>query len=44
MLQLVTQFNYKNNFIFLSKYNFLDIILYSFYKNKILLKSILLVK
>jgi len=44
VLQLVTQFNYKHSFIFLNKYNFFDIVLYCFYKNKTLLKTILLVR
>lgn len=44
MLQLVTQFNYKNNFIFSNKFNFLDIIIYTLYKNNYLLKNALSIK
>jgi hypothetical protein len=44
MIQLVTHFNYKNSFIFLNKYNFLDTIFYSLYRNNILLKTLLLVR
>jgi hypothetical protein len=44
MIEIITQFNYKNTFLFSNNYNFLDIILYSLYKNKILLKSILVTR